>query len=151
MKSLWVAIIAVAVLVSIVVAGKLYTRSTDEVVTFAQLPANYQVIPVYPSAQNVWRGSTQERLGTRLITFTTSDSYDKVMGFYRSMLESSGWRYDTRGYVIAGCVPFTSYNGDFYINAEADHVWVADKSVDGNVEYQIFKVSGSFSKEGLCP
>jgi hypothetical protein len=155
MKSLWVAIVSVTILVGIVVAGELYTRSTDEVVTFAQLPASFQEIPVYPNAQGFWRGAVQENIAghstTRITTFTTSDSFNKVMDFYRTTLGSSGWRYDTHGDVILSCDPFTFYNGDFYINVQDDHVWVAAKNVGENTEYQISKVAGSFWQSGLCP
>lgn len=108
MKILWGAIIVAALVVGFSVAGELYTRSNHEVVTFAQLPASYQQMPVYPNAQNVWRGAAQEKImartqGTRIITFTTSDPTDKVMDFYRTTLESSGWGYDTNGHVSVDC------------------------------------------------
>jgi hypothetical protein len=155
MKSLWVAIIAVMLLGSIVVAGELYTRSTNEVVTFAQLPASFQQIPVYPNAQGFWHGTAQEEIswqaiGTRIITFTTSDPTDKVMDFYRTTLESSGWSYDTSGHVDGACVPFTYFEGDFYVNDQRDLVWVAVKHTDANMEYQIFKVGGTFFAYNEC-
>jgi hypothetical protein len=153
MKSLWVAIISVTILVGIVVAGDLYARPTDEVVTFAQLPSSFQEIPVYPNAQSFWRGAVQENIAghstTRITTFTTSDSINKVMDFYRTTLENSGWRYDTHGEVLLGdCLSRTVFDGDFYVNAQGDHVWIA---VKGNTEYQIFKVLGSFWQSGFCP
>ncbi len=153
MKILWGTLIVAAVVVSLVVAGKLYTRSSDEA-AFAQLPANYREIPVYPDAQNVWRGTIQDNLmfhtyGTRFITFTTSDPADKIMDFYRTTLENSGWGYDTNGHVSVDCHSYLE--GDFYANAQSDYVWVAALHKGGaDIEYQIFKVGGSFWMYGDC-
>jgi hypothetical protein len=154
MKVLLRAIIVVAIAVGLFLADQLLIRSSDEA-AFAQLPAPYQKIAVYPNAQNVWRGTAQQKIigfpTTRITTFTTSDSTDKVMHFYRSTLPGSGWEYDTHGDVTFGCAPTTYYNGDFYANAQNDHVWVAAKNVGGNTEYQIFKVSETFWMYGECP
>ena len=154
MKILLRGIIVVAIAVSLFLADQLLIRSSNEA-AFAQLPVPYQKIAVYPNSQNVWRGAVWEKIlgyNTLLITtFTTSDSTDKVMDFYGTTLENSGWEYDTHGDVTFGCAPTTYYNGDFYANAQNDQVWVAAKNVGGNTEYQIFKVSETFWMYGECP
>lgn len=154
MKVLLRAIIVAAIAVGLFLADQLLIRSSNEA-AFAQLPAPYQKIAVYPNAQNVWRGAVWERIlrynTLRITTFTTSDSTDKVMDFYRTTLENSGWEYDTHGNVTLGCTPRSSIEGDFYANAQNDQVWVAAKNVGENMEYQIFKVSATFWMYGECP
>ena len=60
------------------------------------------------------------------------------MHFYRSTLPGSGWEYDTNGHVSVDCQSF--YDGDFYANAQGDHVWVAALHKGGTgIEYQILK------------
>ena len=74
MKSLLKAIVVVVIAVGFFLATQLFVRSSDGT-AFAQLPAPYRKIAVYPNAQNVWRGTVQQKIigysTTRITTFTT--------------------------------------------------------------------------------
>jgi hypothetical protein len=139
-------IIVAAFAISILVFDE-QNKQSQEKVAFEQLSPAYQEIPNYPGAQNIWRGATEENLlpmtAVRISTFTTLDSKAQVTSFYKSTLESTGWRYDDDGH--GGHVSLTCHSfleGDFYVNPQNEYVWIAE--YNAGIEYRIYKVTGTF-------
>jgi hypothetical protein len=155
---LLVGIIIVAFAIGILVIDE-QNKQSQEKAAFEQLSAAYQEMPNYPNAQNIWRGARQEKLAddgvlsryavVRISTFTTPDSKDQVLSFYKEALESTGWHRDDDGH--GGHVSLTCHSfldGNFYVNPQNEYVWIAE--YNAGIEYRIYKVTGTFWMYGDC-
>jgi len=58
-------------------------------VTFGPLPDSITNPPIYPGAQRTVSASLAD--GGKEILFTSSDTYDQVLNFYRAALMKDGW------------------------------------------------------------
>lgn len=55
----------------------------------SELPHEFgELVPLYPSAQAVETRYTRDSV---TVQFSTTDSYDRVLGFYAQALEEAGW------------------------------------------------------------
>jgi hypothetical protein len=133
------------------IAGRLLldARSRE---AFAQLPPEFQRIAVYPHAQNVWMGASEDVIGgyqiVQIISFTSSDYVNDIMEYYKTALQNDHWSYDRSGHASVRCDGYLE--GDFYHNSQGSYVWVASRYAGTGSRFELIKVQQPFSYFGDC-